>query len=128
MKKKVNAFIDKFGEYDYRFGDYILFQEYKWVNQQYEVSRPILAIYLGSFPMDQTVGFNYVRWVNENRYTYHTEYPKVKVFNEVKEIEYHIEWSDYIDILGFWKHKPTWKEILAAYRKLNLSETEKQIE
>ncbi len=111
------------------FGDYILFQEYKEAEHDgkqchYTVSKPILAIYLGCFVADQTLGFNYVRWNNENhtvRITneYVTNYPICK---EVQEIENHIEWDDYIDILGHWKQKPKWQEIIKAYRKQNLKQ------
>jgi hypothetical protein len=45
-----------------------------------------------------------------------TNYP---TFKEVEEIENHIEWRDYIDILGQWKNKPNWKEIILAYRTQN---------
>lgn len=72
----------------------------------YKVSKPILVIYLGYFVVDQTIGFNYVRWINENR-------------DEVVGIDNHIEWNDYIDIIGHWKGKPNWKEIIKCYRNEN---------
>lgn len=108
------------------FGDYILFQEYtnrKIVGDdyQYKISKPIFGIYLGGFIADQAFGFNYVKWINEKRIVYITNenvtnYPK---FKEVKNIDKHIEWYDYIDILGIWKNKPNWKQILSEYRKQN---------
>lgn len=122
MKKRLNTFIKSRG---ISFGDYILFQEYKQGKhdgEQYflEICNPILVIYLGEFICDQTIGFNYVKWLNTN----HSE----KITNEyvtnhrrwktVEEIDQHIEWMDYIDILGYWKHKPNWKEIMIGYRKM----------
>ena len=107
------------------FGDYILFQEYEQdkhdgIQYHYKVSKPILAIYLGRFIADQTLGFNYVQWINENRIVYVTKYPTYK---EVSGIEQHIEWNDYIDILGHWKQKPNWKEIIKSYRQQNLKQS-----
>ena len=112
------------------FGDYILFQEYKQGTHDgkqyiYDISKPILAIYLGYFVADQTLGFNYVRWNNENRVVYITnefvtKYPSNK---QVEQIESHIEWNDYIDILGHWDNKPNWRQILAAYKWQNLDPT-----
>jgi hypothetical protein len=125
-KRKLNTFGD---ESNLEFGDYILFQEYTQdkhdgVQYHYKVSKPILAIYLGYFIADQAIGFNYVRWNNERHTVYVTNehvmrYPVCK---EVSGIEQHIEWSDYIDILGHWKKKPNWKEIISAWRSENLNE------
>ena len=123
--KKLNTFTDNLDKLE--FGSYILFQKYHskydggTKSYNYEISKPILAIYLGNFVADQTLGFNYVRWINDKRIVYITNenvtnYPVLK---EVEEIENHIEWNDYIDILGIWKNKPTWKQILSEYRKQN---------
>lgn len=112
------------------FGDFLLFQEYKQerhddTQYHYKVSKPILAIYLGCFAADQTMGFNYVRWVNENHMIYITNehVTNYKTFKEVSEIENHIEWNDYIDILGHWKQRPTWKDIIKSYRQQNTHTT-----
>jgi hypothetical protein len=122
-KLKIKTFLR--ADANYEFGDYLLFQEYENVHdseqQHYKISRPRLVIYLGAFVADQTLGFNYVRWNNENHRVlitneYVTDYPICK---EVHGIEHHIEWDNYIDILGHWKHKPTWKEIIKAYRYQN---------
>lgn len=125
-KRKIKKFLSS---EKFKFGDFLLFQEYKYkfgcrTDYQYKVSRPILAIYLGHFVADQTAGFNYVKWVNENH--------GVKITNEhvadyivreeVDGIHQHIEWDDYIDILGRWEYRPSWKEILTAYRKKNTKE------
>lgn len=111
--------LNKFGSFKNKieFGDYLLFQEY---SDNGTVSKPILAIYLGYFVADQTIGFNYVQWNNEHRTVYITnEYvKKYPVVKQVKEIQSHIEWGDsYIDILGHWIVKPSWKLIIKAYRK-----------
>lgn len=84
------------------FGDYILFQEY---DKNGDVSNPIMAIYLGYFTYDQTVGFYYVRWRNENR-----------LIETQPKIEEHIEWDEHINILGHWSEKPNMKEIMESYR------------
>jgi hypothetical protein len=122
MKRKLNRFI---GTPNLEFGDYILFQEYdQGLGYNYKVSKPILAIYLGCFVADQTIGFNYVRWNNDKHTVYLTNeyitrYPQCK---EVTSIECHTEWINYIDILGRWKHKPNWKEIIKSYRLQNLKQ------
>jgi hypothetical protein len=112
MKRKLNTFIENFNKLS--FGDFILFQEYKQQNYNFErkeydylVSSPILAIYIGWGVFDQTIGFQYILWQKDSKETYDVE------------INYHIEWSNYIDILGVWKYKPNWKEILFAWRKYN---------
>lgn len=44
----------------------------------------------------------------------------------VEEIEYHAEWTDYIDILGHWEGRPNWKEILEKYRLQNTKTSVKE--
>lgn len=124
VRRKLNTFIR--GTARPEFGDYILFQEYESVcldrdHYRYEVSRPVMAIYLGGFVADQTIGFNYVRWNNDRHTVYVTnEYVTAHpVMKQVCGIERHIEWDDYIDILGHWSHKPNWREIIASYRLQN---------
>lgn len=99
---------------DIRFGDYILFQEYKRLDydgKQYDYTRstPRLAIFLGWFVADQTIGFEYTCWRNDMRQW------------EFSTIEHHIDWSDHTDLLAHWKYKPTWKEILPAMRKAKVA-------
>lgn len=111
--KTLNSYLGK--DKKYNFGDYLLFQEYsqgKHNGKEYEytISKPILAIFISWFPCDQTIGFEYVKWFNNNRLP-----------NGSVEVYSHIEWSDYIDVLGHWAHKPSWKEILSCYRKQNLN-------
>ena len=116
--------LEKFSNSNLKFGDYILFQKYDYLHDynEYKISKPILAIYLGSFIADQTLGFNYVKWNNDNHSVYITNkhVTNYRVCKEVEKIESHIEWNDYIDILGHWIYKPKWKEIIQAYRKQNL--------
>lgn len=124
MKKiKLNTYINS---EDIRFGDFMLFQEYKDEYdsvrkiREYKISKPKLIVFLGWFVADQTIGFNYVQWVNSNHMVYVTN-ENVKNHPTCKEVKYeveaHIEWNDYIDILGHWKIKPNWKQIISAYRK-----------
>ena len=126
MKKKLNTFFNMLGQLE--FGDYILFQEYSdgkhdGVQYHYTVSKPIMAIYLGLFDADQTVGFNYVKWNNDN-HTVVINNEHTPNWRTTKQVDHnvhsHIEWMDYIDILGHWKEKPKWKEIMKEYRKQNL--------
>lgn len=127
-KRLLNSFIGTNSKLE--FGDYILFQEYTQQNHDgtqyhYNVSKPILAIYLGCFVADQTIGFNYVKWINESHTVFITNehvtnYPTCK---QVDKIHNHIEWNDYIDILGHWKQKPKWQEIIKSYRQQNLRPT-----
>ena len=116
--------LETFSNSNLKFGDYILFQKYDYLHDynEYKISKPILAIYLGSFIADQTLGFNYVKWNNENHSVYITNkhVTNYRVYKEVGKIESHIEWNDYIDILGHWTYKPDWKEIIQKYRKQNL--------
>ena len=116
--------LETFSNSNLKFGDYILFQKYDYLHDynEYKISKPILAIYLGSFIADQTLGFNYVKWNNENHSVYITNkhVTNYRVYKEVEKIESHIEWNDYIDILGHWTYKPDWKEIIQKYRKQNL--------
>jgi len=118
--KKLNKFSDNCNKL--QFGDYVLFQEYvrEKVDGEYvfNISKPIFSIYLGSFFADMAISFNYVKWINDNRIDYITN-ENVKncpVCREVSGVESHYEWSDYIDILGIWKVRPTWKEIISKYR------------
>jgi hypothetical protein len=127
MKRTLNRFLSETNKLE--FGDYILFQEYTHSHHDgeqyyYKVSKPILAIYLGHFVADQTLGFNYVRWNNEQHTVYITnEYVTNKpICKEVQGIENHIEWSDYLDILGHWNQKPKWREIIKCYRQQNLKQ------
>ena len=116
--------LETFSNSNLKFGDYILFQKYDYLHDynEYKISKPILAIYLGSFIADQTLGFNYVKWNNDNHSVYITNkhVTNYRVCKEVEKIESHIEWNDYIDILGHWTYKPDWKEIIQKYRKQNL--------
>ena len=50
----------------------------------------------------------------------HVKIEGEEFYKEVEKIESHIEWNDYIDILGHWTYKPDWKEIIQKYRKQNL--------
>lgn len=107
--RKIKTFVDNIDQLE--FGNYILFQEYvqkdyNGICYNYEISKPILGIYLGYFIADQAIGFNYVKWCNYKK-------------SEVQNIDNHIEWNDYIDILGIWKNKPNWKQIISEYRKQN---------
>jgi len=118
---------------DLKVGDFILFQEYtqgsylynegkKCSKYQYNISKPILAIYLGFFMVDMAGAFNYVKWINNQREmeTNENGYSYIK---EISEIKHHIEWNDFIDILGRWNHRPNQKELLTAYRNYNLLPT-----
>jgi hypothetical protein len=130
MKKVLNSLIKYHPNLE--FGDYILFQEY---NHDETISKPILAIYAGWFIADQTMGFNYVKWVNSNHFfKVKRTHPSLKSpqnpngefevdDNEQAEVHSHIEWLNYIDIKGHWKQKPNWKQILKAYRQCNNKDT-----
>lgn len=118
QKIKINTFLNKCKYL--RFGDYILFQEIskhrrEGDNHYATISKPILAIYLNSDGFDQTAGFYFVKWINECRTL--TSEAGYKYIPE-PEIKLHVEWDDYINILGWWHHKPNWKEIIKAYRRM----------
>lgn len=126
--KRVNSFLG--GATKYEFGDFILFQDYNSQNGSYNVSKPIMAIFLGTFIADQTLGFNYIRWINDQHVVVinNENITGYRTCKEVGDIENHIEWFDYVDILGHWRKKPGWKEILQCYRLMNRNLTEKGIE
>lgn len=118
-KRKLNTLLNNLA--DLTFGDYILFQEYRQgehdgVQYKANVTSPIYAIYLGCFIADQTVGCNYIRVLND-RHDGLIQYSK---------IEMHIEWMDFIDILGHWKNRPDWKKIIKAYRTQNTRKSMKE--
>lgn len=122
--KKLNTFTENLDKLE--FGSYILFQEYvqKEYNgtcYDYKINKPTLGIYLGCFVADMALGFNYVKWNNDKKFIKITnEYvTNCSVISEVEQIDNHIEWNNYIDILGIWKNKPDWKQILSEYRKQN---------
>lgn len=111
MKRKLNSFIKNVSKLS--FGDYILFQEYskrKWDEPTkqyiYEITDPILAIYIGWICVDQTIGFEYILWHNNNK-------------ESISTVLSHIEWNDYIDILGHWSKMPNWKEIKPCWKNRN---------
>ena len=123
--KKIQTFI-KGGAKRLKFGDFLIFQEYTAIGHNgtehvYSISKPIMAIYLGYFVADQTIGFNYIEYINENRTLKEEKEYQGKKFTiyfnqEVGDIKQHTEWDKYIDILGHYKSKPGFREILAAFR------------
>lgn len=90
----------------------------------YKITYPKLAIYLDSYPCDQTLELEYKNI--RRTWEYNTEYSYI--FNdkeytnfvaEIKEIEYTILWNDTIQVFGIWDNIPDWKELKKAYRKTN---------
>jgi len=109
--RKLNKFSDNCDKL--QFGDYILFQEYKDKNSlsedMFKVTKPIFSIYLGCFVADMALSFNYVEWINDNR-------------EEVSDFKSHYEWVDCVDVLGIWKVRPTWQEIISKYRNQEIKD------
>lgn len=102
--RKINIFSDTMNKL--KVGDIILFQEYKsGKGSTFDVSKPIYAIYLGMDVYDMACVMKYIAVPKE--------------FNTSQEIlqQEHIEWSNFIDILGYWKGQPKLKNLLKAYRK-----------
>lgn len=114
--KEIKTFTDSAIEKPFGFGEYILFVEYSNFNSETQtfesVSKPTLAIIVDEWICDMAIAFDYVVWSNFNRRNSN---------NATKEILTHIEWNDFIDILGRWENKPTYKEMLEAYRKIKNS-------
>ena len=113
MSKKIVRTLIGFEE-ELKFGDFILFQNYNNVGIEngqikYEVDKPAFGIYIEEISTKGSIGFEFIRWRNNNRN------------NEIREkfVESYIEWEDFVDILGHWNHRPSWKEMLKAYRKQN---------
>lgn len=121
MKRKLNQLIYNKLE----FGDYFLYQKYihefdKETNKyKYKVSKPIMAMFLQWWPCDQTLDAEYLVWLNGNKCGWKETAEGVRWMQEPAKIETFAEWMDYGDLLGLWKHKPSWKEILPAYRNMN---------
>lgn len=122
--RKLNTFIENCGTL--KFGDFILFQEYSYSrhNINFSISKPILAIFLGDFIADQTLGFDYIKW-----YKSEANSPNLET-TELPKITNHVEWDDYIDILGMWSYRPNFRELLSAYRSQNIARTanDKEVE
>ena len=101
--RSLNTFYKQLGKI--KVGDIILFQEYKDSNynepdipKEYtKVSKPIYAIYMGLYVYDMALVMKYCRVPKE--------------FNKEQSItlQEHVEWGDFIDILGKWTRKPMWK-------------------
>jgi len=113
---------------NWKFGDIILFQEYKqqsYDNENkrydYKVGKPKLVSYLKSEVCDQTIGFDYIEYKGD--FFWEKSEKKRDMYPEnTKGI--HVEWDDYINILGYWKSMPTFRELLSVYRKY---ETKKMV-
>lgn len=107
--KEIQTYTDMVYDKDPKFGWYILFVEYadhdNLTNTFKSVSAPRLAIIVNQWLADMAPAFDYVEWTNFNRYTLN-----------IPQIKTHIEWSDFIDVLGIWENRPSWKEILKAYK------------
>lgn len=124
MTEDVIREVNTFGSHrpTMKFGDFILFQEYDNVEYNHElhkVSKPRLVIYLGMFVADQTIGFNYIEWVNENKPIYITNsyVTNRKTYKQVGRVKDHVEWDEFIDIIGHWAYRPSFKELITAFRK-----------
>lgn len=111
------------------FGDWILIQVYKQshdnseenipevlkplndsvgLSQIYEISKPQLFIFSNWFPCDQTIGFDLLPYIHDNKVDHSTQ-------NEVMS---HIEWDDVATCLGNWSNRPSSLELIKSYRKL----------
>ena len=104
---------------NFEFGDWFLYQQYDHIwdkdikQYKYMVSKPIMAMFIQWWPCDQTVDVEHLIW---SKYGIHRK-------NQIAaNVQWFAEWMDYGDVLGHWKHKPSWKEIIVAYRKQNKRE------
>lgn len=106
MKKIKMRTLNTFTNNRFKVGDFILFQEYTSDHSsQTKVSKPIYAIYMGYDIWDMAALMKYVHVPKE----YNTA-QSIQLFD-------HIEWNDYVDILGHWRSRPKWKSLIKAYRK-----------
>lgn len=85
---------------DLRFGDYIVFRHH-CENRGWG---PIeTGIYIGWEACDQTVGMIYCPWQHHR--------------NESEfDLRSHVQWRGATYIYGHWKSRPTWRQLLQAYR------------
>ncbi len=102
----------------FKFGDFILIQNYKQKHKDgkyvYVVEKPELGIFLNYFPADQTIGFDYIKWIKDS-------IPFEIDFSARDFMSSHYDWDDHLELLGSWKYRPNWEEILESYRKANLN-------
>ena len=92
----------------FKIGDFILLQEYiyDFDNKAFNISSPILVIFIRHFVADQTLGIDAIKWTKD--FTYDT----------IEQYSF-IEWHDYIDILGHWSKRPTFRELRQAFTNKN---------
>lgn len=83
-----------------QFGDFLLFQTV----EKGIKSKPIFAVILGEEIFDQTVGFDYCEWTK----SFSNSQAVVRTF---------ILWNNNLIVLGHWTKRPTFRELLSAYRK-----------
>lgn len=92
----------------FKIGDFILLQEYiyDFENKRFNVGEPVLVMFVRHFVADQTIGFDAIKWTKD--FSNH----------EIEQFSF-IEWHDYIDILGHWPKRPTFRELKAAFMTRN---------
>lgn len=109
----------------YQFGDIMLFQEYKSIWDKsarkdiFLVSKPKLVCVLCLGIADQAIEIEYIQYRGDNYWE--LDKNQRKKYNLPKDLHWnidsHIEWTDMINILGYWKSFPNFRELLSAYRK-----------
>ena len=95
-----------------KFGDWFLFQHIKGET----ISRPILAIFVGFNIWDQALVIQFIESPRAYRNFHHyISNPDINyemcLAERVVETEQIQFWTDDIKIIGYWKHKPNFKEI-----------------
>lgn len=101
-----------------KMGDWLLFRH---ICNEKEISEPILALVIGHTIWDQALVLEYVtEWRTWEANTEYNCNPKYNLYvslsfidKETKQIQF---WTDDIQVLGHWKIKPNFKQLLKSYR------------
>ena len=120
-----NSYYKNFNTYNLKDcqGQWILFQHIKSIynSKDFEISRPILALFLGHTIWDQALVIEFVepRKAYQQRHKYKNntgEYDLFYLDIQTEQIQF---WTDDINVMGIFNSKPNYKEILKAYNNLN---------
>lgn len=95
-------------------GEWLLFKHIKHTDKGYNISRPILALVVGHTIWDQALVIEFVEeWRAFHFNNYIGDY---YIMEEDKDVDHIQFWTDDIEVMGSWKHKPTFRELKKAMK------------
>ena len=118
FEKPVINFWYDYDSHGWKFGDYVLFQHIK---DGKSISRPILGIFTSFTVWDQALVMNFIQnkraWTFSHELITNPEHGyKMAIGFLDDEIECIQFWTDNINVLGYWKRKPTLTELKTAIK------------